>query len=161
MDLNLGRLPMLPYVEFKSRISLTGSCSQGWGFFGRCVCQELFQVKVEVLQVGYNCYFTLGFHFRPFLEYGGSEWNHPQCVYLLKYVNELSKAKFHETPFFNVLKHCETFWNFVKLCYWNFNKNHWNFIPFQNHWNFATLLIRHLQYFQYFFEFFVNKSKFQ
>ena len=31
------------------------------------------------------------------------------------------------------------FWNFVKLCYWNFNQFHWNFMLFQNIWNFRTL----------------------
>ena len=54
----------------------------------------------------------------------------------------MSRFKSFETsknPFLGVLKLCESLWNFVKLCYWNFNKFHWNFMLFQNNWNFGTL----------------------
>ena len=43
-----GCLTILAFITyFFNRLVLTGL-----GFFGKCVFQELFQVKVEVLQVG-------------------------------------------------------------------------------------------------------------
>ena len=56
----------------------------------------------------------------------------------------LSRFQFFETSknrFWGVLKLCETLRNFVKLCYWSFNKIHWNFMRFHIYWSFRTLLI--------------------
>ena len=71
------------------------------------------------------------------------QWNLPwNFIAILTFWNfdeqffEISiKLTFHS----NFMANFYDLWNFVKLCYWNFMKFHWNFMYFQIVWNFGTL----------------------